>query len=167
MSGNWATGRRQLNTAPELTKKIAITIATMGWLMKNFDIVLALAAGSGWRLGRRRLWGHHLRLSLDPVRDFLQALGDDALAHRHSLVDNPEVAHLLADLHHAQRNLVVRADHADLVLALSLEHGALRHEQRVLAHIGSRANLRIQSGAKNVVRIREDSLNLDGAGLDV
>src|ERR1700691_396367 len=119
MSGNWATGRRKIITAPVITKKIAITIATMGRLMKNFDIVLALAAGSRWSFGRRRLRRHHPRLHFHPVRDFLQSLGDDALAHRDAFIDDPEVAHLLAGLDHPQGDLVVRAYHADLVLALS------------------------------------------------
>src|SRR6266851_1351368 len=38
ISGNCATGRRKIITAPVITKKIAITIATIGRLMKNLDI---------------------------------------------------------------------------------------------------------------------------------
>src|SRR5271157_5280305 len=70
--GNWATGSRKTITAPVITKKIAITIATIGRLMKNLDIVLALAAGRrgvrgrlvGWRrrFGGGRLRRHQLRL---------------------------------------------------------------------------------------------------------
>jgi hypothetical protein len=38
MFGNWATGRLVIVTAPMMTMRIAITIATMGRLMKNLDI---------------------------------------------------------------------------------------------------------------------------------
>src|SRR5258708_33324204 len=116
MSGNCATGSRKTITAPVITKKIATTIATMGRLMKNLDIALALAAGSHRRFGRRGLRRHHLRLHLHPVRDFLQPLGDDAFARRYSLVDDPEVADLLAGFDHSQRDLIVRAHHRDLGL---------------------------------------------------
>jgi len=36
--GNCATGRLAIVTAPTITIRIAITIATIGRLMKNFDI---------------------------------------------------------------------------------------------------------------------------------
>src|ERR1700686_941210 len=76
ISGNCATGSRKTITAPVITKKIAMTIATMGRLMKNFDIALALAAGTRWRFGRRGLRRHRPRLDFHPVRNFLQPLGD-------------------------------------------------------------------------------------------
>ena len=38
MLGNWAMGRPTIVTAPTITVTIAITIATIGRLMKNFDI---------------------------------------------------------------------------------------------------------------------------------
>src|SRR3984957_21254462 len=40
--GNCATGRLAIATAPTITVRIAITIATIGRLMKNFDISVAL-----------------------------------------------------------------------------------------------------------------------------
>ena len=84
MSGNCATGSRRTITAPAITKKIAMTIATIGRLMKNLDIALVsrdgAAAGTGGlaHLRRRRL-GVHQRLDLHPVRDLLHSLGDDAV----------------------------------------------------------------------------------------
>ena len=39
MLGNCATGRLAMVTAPTITMRMAMTIATMGRLMKNFDIV--------------------------------------------------------------------------------------------------------------------------------
>ena len=38
MFGNWAIGNCTIATTPTITMMIEITIATMGRLMKNFDI---------------------------------------------------------------------------------------------------------------------------------
>ena len=40
MFGNCATGKLKMLTAPTITVRMAITIATMGRLMKNLDITL-------------------------------------------------------------------------------------------------------------------------------
>ena len=37
MFGNWETGKVAIATAPTITMRIAITIATIGRLMKKFD----------------------------------------------------------------------------------------------------------------------------------
>ena len=42
MFGNWATGKVVILMAPTITVRIAITIATIGRLMKNFDMSLSL-----------------------------------------------------------------------------------------------------------------------------
>ena len=42
--GNCATGRLTIDTAPTITMRIAITIATIGRLMKNFDMAGYFAA---------------------------------------------------------------------------------------------------------------------------
>ena len=39
MFGNCATGRPEITTAPTITITMEITIATMGRLMKNLDMV--------------------------------------------------------------------------------------------------------------------------------
>jgi len=40
MSGNWATGSPAMATIPPMTVTIAITIATIGRLMKNLEIIV-------------------------------------------------------------------------------------------------------------------------------
>src|SRR5262249_53264337 len=42
MFGNWATGRPTIVTTPTMTIRMAITSATIGRLMKNFDMITAL-----------------------------------------------------------------------------------------------------------------------------
>src|SRR2546421_12566032 len=53
ISGNWATGSPRIATRPPITVTIAITIATIGLLMKSFDIidyVLFVSSPQGGRL---------------------------------------------------------------------------------------------------------------------
>src|SRR5215468_4404385 len=42
MFGNWATGKPTIVTTPTMTIRMAITKATIGRLMKNFDMVTGL-----------------------------------------------------------------------------------------------------------------------------
>jgi hypothetical protein len=49
--GNWAIGRETSATAPTITVMIAMTIATIGRLMKNFDTA-RLLGGLRPRTGR-------------------------------------------------------------------------------------------------------------------
>ena len=78
ISGNCATGSRNTMTAPPITKRIAMTIATIGRSMKNLDMAqpYRLPGGAGAVGGRRVGLGTHDH----PVLDLLQALRDDAFA---------------------------------------------------------------------------------------
>jgi len=58
ISGNWAIGRRETITAPAITKKMAMTIATIGRLMKNFDIASAFVTRRVGDRNRSGLWIH-------------------------------------------------------------------------------------------------------------
>jgi len=69
MFWNWATGRLVMVTAPMMTVRIAITIATMGRLMKNLDIWLLFPLHLGGACG---IW---LGIDLRSWTDFLHALG--------------------------------------------------------------------------------------------
>ena len=42
MLGNWATGKLRMVSEPTSTMTMEITMATMGRLMKNFDIGLSI-----------------------------------------------------------------------------------------------------------------------------
>src|SRR3989442_14006205 len=76
MLGNCATGRLRIVMVPTITRTIEITIATMGRLIKNFDIELPCLAFRGKRLrvhlhARTHLlhaFGNHALASLQPVR---------------------------------------------------------------------------------------------------
>ena len=46
-SGNCAIGRLSIATKPTITMRMAITMATMGRLMKNFDMLVLLRGNRG------------------------------------------------------------------------------------------------------------------------
>ena len=78
MLGNWATGKLRMVSEPTSTRMIDMTIATMGRLMKNFDIGLFCL-----RFRRKRLGVHeHARAHL------LNSLGDNVLAGLEPLSDD-------------------------------------------------------------------------------
>src|SRR5207249_110964 len=100
ISGNCATGSRKTMTAPAITKRMAITIATTGLPMKNLDTVALSLPGWRRRGGGRRV---RLRVHHDAVLHLLQALGHDAFACLQPLGDDPEAVHLLPHLYRAAR----------------------------------------------------------------
>src|SRR3954452_24880581 len=55
MLGNWAIGRMNIETAPTSTMMMAITMATMGRLMKNRYMVISFG-GSGPGIYRFVFW---------------------------------------------------------------------------------------------------------------
>src|ERR1043165_1232791 len=145
-SGNCATGRPTIDTNPPRTMMMEMTMATTGRLMK--------------KLAMRR---HHLHARLYPR----ETLGDDAVARLQAVLDDPVAADALPRLHRLDRDDVVGADDADLLDALQLVDGALRHDERGAADVGHGADARVLPGAQDVAGIREDADGRDRAGLDV
>jgi hypothetical protein len=73
------------------------------------------------------------RLRLDDFDDrafsnFQQALDDDAFTRLYTGGDDPEIADTVANDDGANRDLAVNADDGNLMAALQLGDGALRHE---------------------------------------
>src|SRR5512139_4349975 len=97
MLWNWAMGSPVMATRPTIVIRMAMTIATIGRLMKNLDMpdLLLLALGGG---GRRRcrlcfaFRGGLRRGDPDPGLDLLDPLDHDPLAGFQSLVDDPQGA---------------------------------------------------------------------------
>src|SRR5580704_13380391 len=143
MFGNWATGRAAIVTAPTITVRIAITIATMGRLIKNLDISVALHERPG----------AHLHAGFD----VLGALGNDALTGLQSFADYPHGSHLVADfdLLNAHRVLVVQ--HGNLMAALQFRHSALGDEQCASVGPNGCANLAILPWPQPIAGVREES----------
>src|SRR5215813_1019103 len=158
ISGNCATGSRNTITAPPSTKKMAMTIATIGRSMKNLDMVRLSLPGRRGR-GRGRCVG--LGTHDDPVFDLLEALRHDAFARLEPFSDDPEPVDLFAGLHCAERDLVVRSDDRDLVRALDLLHRLRRHEKGAPDGLRRRAYLGVQAGAEDGIGVREERLDQD------
>src|SRR4029450_1024569 len=158
ISGNCATGSRNTITAPPITKKRAMTIATIGLSMKNLDMVRLSLPGRRGR-GRGRCVG--LGTHDDPVLDLLEALRHDAFARLEPVSDDPEPVYLLAGLHRAERDLVVRSDDRDLVRALGLLHRLRRHKEGAPGGLRRRPSLAARARAEESVGVREEPLPQD------
>src|SRR6185437_14307972 len=108
MSGNCAIGSPSMATTPTSTIRMAITMATMGRLMKNFDMLGAL------------------RINRHSVSDFGNSFGHDAVTRAHAAFNDPHFAHAFANLHRTNRDAVIRADNGYLIASLQFVHRTLR-----------------------------------------
>src|SRR5271169_460102 len=133
MLGNCATGRPSMVITPTSTMRIAITIATMGRLMKNFDMGLLVLCLRAKRLGV------HLRARAY----FLNAFGDDSFAWIQPVCNDPLGADAVADRDCSNANFVISSHSGNLVSALELCHRALRNKERALLKPDNRANFSI------------------------
>src|SRR5260370_24558047 len=108
MLGNWATGRLSMVIVPTITRTMEIPMATMGRLMKNFDMGLPSL----------RLCGKRLRVYLHARTYLLHAFGDYAFASLQSVLDNPIGANPVADLYRADAYFVFGVARRDLIASL-------------------------------------------------
>src|SRR5271156_6223843 len=102
MLGYCATGRLNIVTSPTTTCKMAMTIATIGRLMKKRYMMQQEELLS--LLRHRAFVG--LRIDHWAFLDLLRALGDDPLARLKPFVNQPVVAHLLPRPHRFQMDRV-------------------------------------------------------------
>src|SRR5262245_46880102 len=138
MFGYSATGSCTIATTPRMTMRIEITMATIGRLMKNFDMIRLLRRA---RLSRQAdlLAGAH------PVAAF----DDDPLSRLQPLGHDPERAEARTDLDGADVDGVVGFHDGDLVHALDVLDGALDHEERALLHVDDRPDLGVLAGTQH------------------
>src|SRR5271170_4794050 len=95
MFGYCATGRLNIVTSPTTTCKMAMTIATIGRLIKKRYMMQQEELLSFLR--RRAFVG--LRIDHRALLDLLHALGDDPLARSKPFFNQPVVADLFAHFH--------------------------------------------------------------------
>src|SRR5260370_15339722 len=164
MLGYWAKGSRDTATKPKMTVRMAMTIATIGRLTKKRTTLPLSERGSGRRRSNRGVGGGgggaHRHAGPQPrqIRD------DHLVADAQSFLDDPEAADLRPRLHHPDVDLAVGADHADLVGALKLVDGLLRHEEGALPHLDHGPHLRVLTRPEDVPGIREGALDSARAG---
>src|ERR1700677_11952 len=116
--GNCEMGSPRIVMAPMMTVRIAITMATIGRLMKNLDISSVTAGRSIERNGCNRAAGF----------DFLSAFRDDLIARHQTGADDPHRVDALTGLNGANGDLVISSHHGDLSGSLKLRYRALRYE---------------------------------------
>src|SRR5271156_3223112 len=105
MLGNCATGKLRMVRVPTITRTIETTMATMGRLMKNFDIGLLPLVFPVVGLG----------IDGRSLPRFLHALDDDAIAGLESVVNHPSITDAVADLHGSDVHFVVSIYGGDLI----------------------------------------------------
>src|SRR5216684_7819601 len=149
MLGNWAMGRLNMVIVPTRTKTIEITMATMGRLMKNFDIGLPSL----------RLCGKWLGVHLHARTHLLHSLDDHAFALLQPFRNNPLRADTVADFDRTNAHFVLAVHNRHLIAALQLRHRALRDKQRVFLDPDGRADFAVAAGAQNISRIRKQRSN--------
>src|SRR6266478_7387850 len=100
MFGNCATGRAAIVTAPTITVRIEMTMATIGRFMKNFDNLLPL-------LTFRLFLVEWLRIHCLARNGLLYALDDHALTGLQAFRDHPHRADSITDLDRLNAHCVV------------------------------------------------------------
>src|ERR1044072_9014516 len=151
MSGYCAIGRIALATRPAITMMIAMTPASTGRSMKNFEN-MSVGRGGGCRL----LAGCRLCLGDDgDTRIQLhQVVEDDSVALVQTLADDPVLAEPIAELDGTLRGLAIRADGPYETALISLQHGTLWNCENLLG-AGVEAHSRKLAGQNLELRIRE------------
>src|SRR5580700_6310959 len=95
--GNCAIGSPNNVTRPTMTMMIEITMATMGRLMKNFDMRLVFLL-RGHRFGGQFM-GCIPRVYQRSLANLLDALHDDALSRLQPLLDHPKAPNPITHSH--------------------------------------------------------------------
>src|SRR5437868_6918743 len=137
-SGYCATGSAKIAPTPPNMMMIARTQAKIGRSMKIRDMISAGAAASAaglHRSGRRRLdslrRARRHRLDRRSVLQVGETLGDDLLAWRQALGDNPVGPERAIGDDCPRNRTVPRADHKQSGIALRAStDGLLRHQDR-------------------------------------
>src|SRR5580704_3031621 len=122
MFGNWETGNRAMDTAPTITVRIAMTMATIGRLIKKFDMVVSSVARPG-PLARRFWFNVHAR------RDLLNSVDDHSVTRIQPIADHPQGPDLVANVNRFNAHGVVAVHGGHFIAALQLGNGLLRNEQ--------------------------------------
>src|SRR5216684_8227478 len=101
--GNCEMGNPRIVIAPTMTVRIAITMATIGRLMKNLDILVT----GGQSIERNGCHGA-------AVFHLLSAFRDDPISSHQAAANDPHRVDALAGLNGANGDLVIRSHHCDL-----------------------------------------------------
>src|SRR5688572_7178132 len=150
MSGYCAMGNVALATRPAITMTIAMTPASTGRSMKNFEN-MSVARRGGRILCVR---GQSLGNDRDARIQLHQVVEDDGVAIFQALADDPLLPDPVADFDRTLCSLAVRADSPDEAALISLQHSRLRNGDHLLS-AGVQAHRRKLTRQDLQLRIRK------------
>src|SRR5260370_41279428 len=107
-----------MDTAPTITVRIAITMATMGRLMKKFDMVVSSVARPGRLALRFRFYMRARTNLLNPVHDH-------AITAIQPIANHPQGPNLVANVNRLNADGVVTVHSGHLIAALQFGNGLL------------------------------------------
>src|SRR5258708_5137474 len=148
MFGNWETGKRAMDTAPTITVRIAITMATIGRLIKKFDTVVSSVA-------RPRRLARRFQFYMHAGRDLLNPVDDHTLTRIQPIANHPQGPNLVANVNRFDAHDLVTVHSGHLIAALQLGNSLLWNKQGTRKCFNGNTHLAVLSGAQNVARIRE------------
>src|SRR5271169_3751878 len=153
MLGNCATGKLNTVSAPTNTMTMEITMATMGRLMKNFDM-----GRPSLSIRRSLVLGHKwLGIHAHTTAHSLNSFNNDSVSGIEPVSDDPSVINPVAHSDRSNVNFVVGANNSNLVAPLQLRHCPLRNKQRPRLGPDNRTDFGIAAGSQNIVWIGKES----------
>src|SRR5260370_18474769 len=128
---------------PTITMRMEITIATIGRLMKNFDMELFPL-----RPGYKGLGVHS-----HPRTHLLDSLSDHTVTWFQAFRNHPLAAYGVADFDWPNAHFVLAIHNRSLITSLQFGAGALWDNQCILLRADDGADSAISSGPQNGIRI--------------
>src|ERR1700730_1618983 len=151
-----------------MTIRIAMTIATMGRFMKNFD--MAFDSFALLAIGIQRLLDivlEWLGLYRHSRPEILLAFDNHAVALLQSAIDDPHCVCSLSHLHGTHADAVVLIDNSNEVAALLFVHCRWWNDEATRLRAADSADLAVLPGAQNIARVWKQGGELDGASVRV
>ena len=142
---------------------MAMTMATIGRRMKNFDISYLPAA----LVAEATVAGAGCGVDGSALAKLLQVVDDDLRARSKAAFYQPVVADLGPEFDRGEMGFIVAARDIDLLQTLQFLHRNLRDEQGIVTQLRLASDTAELAGAENVVGIGEHGSDADGAGLCV
>src|SRR5580692_257017 len=152
MFGNCATGKLSTVSAPTSTMTMEITMATMGRLMKNFDMGY-LSLSIRWCLVFRH---ERFRVHVRACAHSLNPFHYDPVPRIESAGDNPSVIDAISHSDGSNVDFIAGVDDGDLISALQLRYRALRNQQRPGLGSNYGTDFGVTARSQNIVRIRKE-----------
>src|ERR1700728_433509 len=152
MFGNCATGKLRTVREPTNTMTMEITMATMGRLMKNFDMGHpSLSIRRSLVLGQEWL-GIHTHTTAHPLNSF----DHDSVSGIEPVSYDPSVINPVAHSDRSNVDFVIGADDSNLVATLQLRDCPLGNKQGPRLGPDYRADFTIAAGSQDIVWIGKE-----------